>query len=479
LPDGYVFKTTSSGYKWWTSADTGLDDINMLALVDEETILVGGQSGDVAYSTDGGQSFTLIDEVIASGTGDVQVVADTNYPENGTIYAATNLPDEGIWRWVIGVSTEWEQIDESITGLGEGQCLAGLAVGPEGTLYALRLEPASDTSGGVLRTLNPLEADPDDIEFDLVNDDLPAGTAFDPNLVFANTLPYLKFSGSAEQNELWTVDTANQLIYRYQDTLCKLWTALISPGSGEILPVDSDGYIADLIMCWEELEGVDEYEVNIYWDSTCTRTEWSGTSADTIIIATEVTNPAQLANDTEYYWRVRAAEPIKSQWSEIQSFTASLAEALWTPLSDTTKISPSCGADGASITPAFCWQSADGATGYEFVLARDSGFTDVVIAMTGADAIETTTWVCNKELDYSTVYYWKVRAISDVSCSDWGVCLFTTEAAPSSEQQPQVSVTTNSIPATSSIPTYAVGIAIGVGITLVISLVVLTVRTRG
>jgi photosystem II stability/assembly factor-like uncharacterized protein len=476
LPDGYVASTTSGGRRPWLLTDTGLDDINMLAFVDENTILVGGRKGDVAYSTDGGQSFTLIDEVIASGTGDVQVVADANYHQNGTIFAATNLPDEGIWRWVIGVSTEWEQIDESITELGKGQRIAGLATGEEGTLYALRLELASDTSGGVLRTLNPLEADPDDVEFDLVNDKLPAGTTFDPNLVFPNTLPYLRLTGNAEQNELWTIDTTHQIIYRYQDTLCKVRATLISPGNGDVLPIDASGYIIDLAMCWEGLAGAENYEAAIYLDSAATRTEWSGTSTDTIIFATEGANPARLTRGTDYYWRVRAIEPIKSPWSELRSFVASLAEAPWSPLSDPTGISPLCGAVDTPLKPAFCWHSAGGATGYEFILAGDSEFSNIIIAKTGADALKTTAWECDTELDYATTYFWKVRAISDISYSDWRVCLFTTEAAPASPTQTSTSSPT--LITTSSIPTYMILVLVGTGTALFISLLVFIVRTR-
>jgi hypothetical protein len=479
LPEGYVTKTTSGGAQTWKTVATGLDEINMLAIVDEATIFVGGQNGDVAYSTDGGASFTLIDEVIASGTGDVQVVADADFQENSTIFATTNLPDEGIWRWVIGVSTEWEQIDESITELGQGQCISSLIEGSEGTLYALRLEPASATSGGVLRTLNPLETDVEDIEFDLINDDLPAGTTFDPNSVYSHTLPYLKLSGNAEQNELWTVDTANQLIYRYQDTLCKFGTALTSPQNGDIVPVDADGYITDLVMCWAGLEGATEYEVNIYWDWVCTRLEWSGTSDSTAIIATEGANPARLISGTEYYWRVRAIGPIKSPWSEVWSFTSALAEELRSPLSDTSGMSPSCGAADVPIKPSFCWQAVEGATGYELILARDEGFSDVVIAKTGADALDNTVWGCDRELDYATTYYWKVRAISDISYSQWGACLFTTEAAPSTTAvQSQTATTSPTVITTSSITSYLVMIVVGVGAALAISLIVLVVRTR-
>jgi hypothetical protein len=478
LPGGYIGKMPPGGLGWWDLIDTGLSEINMLAIVDEESILVGGRNGDIAYSTDGVESFTLISEVIASGTGDVQVVADANYQENGTIFAATNLPDEGIWRWAIGVSTEWEQIDESITELEEGQCIGGLAVGQEGTLYALRLEPATSTSGGVIRSLNPLEADPNDIEFDLINEALPAGTTFDPTLVFPNTLPYLKLSGNAEQNELWTIDTANQLIYRYQDTLCKVRPTLISPGTGDIIPINSTSYITSLTMCWEELEGAEEYEVVIYLDLEARQIVWSGTSTSTVIIATKGSAPAQLTKGTEYYWQVRAIEPIKSQWCQTRSFATSLAAIGWSPLSDPTGISPSCGAADTSINPDFCWQFVDGATGYEFILARDGEFTDVVIAMTGTDALEINAWGCDRNLDYSTTYFWKVRAISNISSSEWGIGIFTTEAAPSTAAQSQTSTTSPTLIPTSSIPSYMIWVVIGTGVVLVTSLLVFTVRTR-
>jgi hypothetical protein len=475
MTEGYVAKTSYGGDRRWTLVASGLDEINMLSIVDEATIFVGGQNGDVAYSTDGGESFTVIDEVLASG--DVQVVADASYGENSTIFAATNLADEGIWRWVIGVSTEWEQIDETITGLGDGQRISGLVMGTEGTLYALRLEPASDTSGGVLRTLNPMEADTEDIEFDLVNNKLPAGTAFDPNSVYSHTLPYLKLIGNAEQNELWTVDTANQLIYCYRDTLCKVRATLILPENGAVLSVGSDGYIADLIMCWGELEGATEYEVDIYWDWACTKREWTGTSDSSSLTATEGANPAHLEKNTEYYWRVRATEPIKSHWCEAQSFAAALAEALWSPLSNTDGISPSCGDTDTLIKPNFCWQAVDGATGYEFILAKDSQFSEVVVAKTGDDALESIAWLCDRELDYATVYYWEVRAISEISYSDWGVCLFTTEAAPSTAADSQSSMTTPVVTAT-SIPPRTIMVLIGLGAALVLSLLVLIVRTR-
>ncbi len=479
LPGGYVRKSVNGAFTWQGPVNTGLSEINMLALVDEETILVGGKDGDVAYSTDGGASFNRIDEVIGSGSGDVQVAADADYQDNNVIYAATNLADEGVWRWTIGVSTEWEQIDESITGLGNGQHIGSLAVGPEGTLYALRLEPASNSSGGVTRSLNPLEPDPADVEFELVNDALPAGSAFDPGPVFPNRLPYLRLSGNATQNELWTIDTANQIIYLFRDTLCKLGPAPEMPEASDTMPVNSSGYVISLTLSWEELTGATEYEATIYQDSDAIQSVWSETTTGNGISATRGNSPAHLLSGTTYYWRVRSVEPVKSPWSELRSLTPALGSGEWSPLAAPAGISPLPGAANVPIRPTFAWQPADWATGYELVLARDSEFADVVVALTGADALTTTVWGCDRDLDYSSTYFWKVRAISATSYSEWGTGVFTTEAPPSTPPPPQSPPPPSPAQETGpTLPSYLLWVLIGIGVTLIGSLIMLIVRTR-
>jgi photosystem II stability/assembly factor-like uncharacterized protein len=485
LPDGRVRESIKKGLAWQSPVDTELADINMLSIAGDGTILVGGKNGHVAYSTDGGASFTRIREIIGSGTGDVQVVADANYAENHTIYAATNIPDEGIWRWVIGVSTQWEQIDRSVTGLGDGQCIGGLAVGSEGTLYALRLEQASGNSGGMTRSLNPLAPDTADIEFDLANQALPAGATFDPTrvnppLTFPNNLPYLKLSGDSGQNDLWSIDTANQTIYRFQDTLCKLGPTPVIPKAGEVIPTDYSDYLTSLILRWEGLAGATRYQAAIYSDLPATQIVWSQTSTTHGIVAT--VNNMKLISGTTYYWRVRSLEPLKSPWSETRSFTPALVAGQWSPLAAVTATFPLPGATSVPIRPAFAWQPADHATGYEFVLARDSGFADVVVAMTGASALLTTTWGCDRDLDYATTYFWKVRAITAASYSEWGIGIFTTEAAPAAaplppQLSPSPATTTPPPAAAQETPSYPIWMVIGLGVILVVSLLFLIVRT--
>jgi len=480
LPGGYVSKTTDGAWTWWDPVETGLSEINMLAIVQNEIILVGGRSGDVAYSTDGGDTFIKIPEDLEDG--DVQVAADVNFEENGIIYAATNATDAGIWRWSIGSSDGWEQIDKPITELEEGQQIAGLAVGSEGTLYALRSEPASDNSGGMTRSLNPSAPASKQVEFDLANCGLPLGTAFDPTKVFPNTLPYLKLSEAADQNELWAIDTANQLIYRFRDTLCKSGPTLETPQAGAVIPLGacSCGYVTSLFLHWIELSETETYQAGIYLDPDCTQSVWSGSSNSTGIMAVGGTGTVKLVSGTTYYWRVRSTKPVNSPWSATWSLTPAIGDVQGSALAASAGITPSAGAVNVPIMPAFTWSPVLGATAYEFILARDNLFANVLVSRLGDDALPTTAWRCDRELGYSTTYFWKVRAISATSYSEWVINVFTTEAAASALAPAESSVSPSpSLEATPPIPSHLLWIAAGIGVALIIALLVLTMRTRG
>ena len=67
---------------------TGLNNINMLAVSDNGNIFAGSTDGWVAYSTDGGASFTEIPIPVSFSLSDIQVVPDANYTANNIIYAS-------------------------------------------------------------------------------------------------------------------------------------------------------------------------------------------------------------------------------------------------------------------------------------------------------------------------------------------------------------------------------------------------------
>ncbi len=124
-----------------------------------------------------------------------------------------------------------------------------------------------------------------------------------------------------------------------------------------------------------------------------------------------------------------------------------------------------------------------GATGYEFMLARNDEFTDAIVTMTGVDALPTTVWVYNKDLGYSTTYFWKIRAISATSHSEWVTSVFTTTSKPVTKPPPVV-VQQASVPSPlissepiTLVPSNLLWLAVGVGAALTIALLVLIVRT--
>jgi len=474
LPGGAITKSTDGGWRWDDPIETSLSGINMLTIANGGTILVGGRNGDVAYSTDGGESFTEISEALGSGEGDVQVVADANFPENGITYAATNLPDEGLWRYTIGVSDEWEQLDKDITELAERQRISGLAAGPEGTLYALRLEPASDTTGGMTRWLYPSCPRCTDFEYDFINFSLPNDVSFDPTAVFPNTVSYIQLSWDPDETQVWSIDTTEQRIYRFRDTLCKRGPDLESPEDAAVIPLGPCpcDRPPSLTLDWEELSDVTEYEIAVYLRQDPAIQVWSGHSSYNGIIATSGDDPASLSSGTTYYWKVRSDEPIKSSWSEMSSFALALVEI--------SGLYPTPGATGVPVRPVCTWDSAGQNTSYEFVLARDNQFTNVLVSMTGMNALTSTSWSCDRELDYSTIYFWKVRPVSSSSQGGWVTGVFTTEAAPQTpDPAAQTPVTAQAPPSpASSIPPYLLWIMVGIGIALVVSLLVLIVRTR-
>lgn len=78
-------------------------------------------------------------------------------------------------------------------------------------------------------------------------------------------------------------------------------------------------------------------------------------------------------------------------------------------------VSPINGALDQSYTPTLVWQSSPSATSYHLQLAKDSLFTTIVID----DSTLTDTVVTTDSLEYSTYYYWHVKAKNIGGESEW------------------------------------------------------------
>lgn len=384
LPGGFVQKSTAAASTWQQPVQSELSEINMLTVAEGGTVLVGGKDGEVAYSLDGGNSFSEIPHDV--GDGHVQVIADVNYKENGIIYAST---DEGVYRWSIGVSNRWHQIvNES--------WVEGLALANEGTLYAL------ESDKYVVRLLNPSASNA--AEIDLI--DLPAAGEF----------PVLRLLSDSEQNEVWTIDTANDAIYYFTDTLYEAIPVLDSPLDGATIALGACDCVDHLSLSWSRLPEATIYEAAIYLDSDCTQRVWLGNSDSTSIMLED--NSIQLISGSTYYWRVRTVTPLKSPWSEPRSFTIGVGHV--------QAISPVGGTSDMPVSDiGFSWTSASSATEYEFTLSQNADLTDPIATA----RVSSSAYTYAGTLDYDTSYFWGIRS-AEPAVGPLSVSTFRTKTSP-------------------------------------------------
>jgi len=175
-----------------------------------------------------------------------------------------------------------------------------------------------------------------------------------------------------------------------------------------------------------------------------------------------------------YWWRIRSVGSATGQiatspWSEPRSFTIKAGFIVNTPYYGVQLLAPSNGCMGCKVKPAsFSWSPWKDATKYEFVLARDPEFKQIII--TGNPT--TSAYEYDGTLDYSANYFWRVRALEvngQPIPSDWSATYsFQTEPAPAPPAPPP------SEPAT---PLW-VWVVIAVGAALVVTVLVLVMRTR-
>jgi hypothetical protein len=112
-------KTTNAAWGWGLPKNTGLTAPATVMVAPNGDVFVGG-TGNVAYSTDAGETYGRMTAGIGAGAGLLQVAVDKAYDTNKTVYAASSTATEGIYRWTLGTSTAWEQIRTvagSMTGL--------------------------------------------------------------------------------------------------------------------------------------------------------------------------------------------------------------------------------------------------------------------------------------------------------------------------------------------------------------------------
>jgi len=419
----------AGGWTWAKNIDTGLNTGHTIAVYNNY-VLVGASANEpspTAYSADDGQTWLKITTQTPS-SGNRHTAFDTYFDTNQIIYVADDAG--GVYRWSLGRSYVWDDLAPP------NHSFYSIHLGSRGPLYGA----FSSTGSGVDRTLYPRSGIP---KPGVYWDTITVGLA--TNVQFSTEPDSMCIS----ENTLWAIDSRaydpaddEGCLWAFIDTLAGTGLRLIQPAYGMALGCDPvSGRNQEVGLGWEQLSLADAYEVEIAKDEDFSlRITEAEPLTNPYYGPPVVTSPAYRilpamlpeANAT-YYWRVRVRQAatgqvIRSYWSEAGSFSIKAGLPVVSPYLGAQALKPVHGADNIPISfIAFSWTPFKEITEYEFVLAKDSALTDIIVQ----ESLPTTAYKYSGRLDYDTPYFWQVAATKPLPSEPSPVFSFTTISKPS------------------------------------------------
>ncbi|MCX5997757.1 MAG: hypothetical protein NTV42_09195 [Chloroflexi bacterium] len=283
------------------------------------------------------------------------------------------------------------------------------------------------------------------------------------------------------------------MLWAYTDCLAKKGPVLKSPADQFLIGADPvSGRNQQIDLSWEQLCLTTVYQLQVAKDAAFTLRINPAVNTDKSITAvvgsllltmdaTNMTSPAAWIAPGAlpeagaiYYWRIRSAQSATKQiaaspWSAVRSFTVKAGFIVNTPYYGVQLLAPNNGCIGCKVKPAsFSWSPWKEATKYQFDLAKDPEFKTLVVTATTT----TTGYEYSGTLDYSTNYFWRVKALEvngQNIPSDWSATFsMQTEPAPAPPAAP---------PAEPATPIW-VWVIIAIGAILVIVTLILIFKTR-
>lgn len=254
-----------------------------------------------------------------------------------------------------------------------------------------------------------------------------------------------------------------------------LYVDAAGPKAGDIVSIDPvTGRNAQVDFSWKDYYLSRQYQVQIARDPGFTLKVYDFGAMDTSDAPSPAfwMPPGSLEAGHTYYWRVRSIQAatrqyIDSPWSEIKTFTV---EPGYNGIGSSYAVQAYTPADGSTEYPVkpltFSWSGYQGATKYQFILAKDAQLSDIVVD----DFASTTTYAVKDSLEYDTGYYWQVRAVEPVLRDAGAVFTFNTIQAPQSPQD-------NKSIFLGGIPQWAVTVILA-GILILTELVIFLFRAR-
>ncbi len=332
-------------------------------------------------------------------------------------------------------------------------------------------------NSAVCRTLRPWQAMPKyGIPWDCLDIFSPPSTE---NITFTLEPSSLKYCGCCTMDShttLFAIDnmsggtfgvdgydpTGNQgMLWAYTDCLAKKGPVLITPEDGGFVGSDPvTGRNQQIDLSWEQLCVAITYELQLAKDRDfAMKVNPAITGAGGRPTITAVTGSITINLDelnmtrpkawispgtlpeagASYYWRLRVIKSSTGQlavspWSETRSFSIKPGFVVKTPVKGIQLLNPIDKCAGCPVTSvALSWTPVKEATKYEVWLARDAEFQKMIKKATTT----STAYQYPETLEYSTSYFWRVRAIEVNGISnigDWsGTFTFSTVNAPAPE----------------------------------------------
>jgi hypothetical protein len=414
-------------WRWTYEIDTGLKSGNTLRYHGSSHIFVGdnGDEGEIAVSTDGGETFALLPALPEIGA--VHVELDEDFARNKCIYAATEDSSSGIYRWTLGGATAWFPMrppDLGFTGLAQTKSVLYGAFGE-----------------GVDRTLIPRAPTMTVMDWDRLTVGLTAGTDFRPDT--------LRTSVNDVVN-IWAIDNRS---YDYEGKVGRLWVYAdtfvlptpwpVTPALGEVLPCD----ICDCEACpfcfeWKPMPKAVQWDLWVALDEGFQYVVLKLEDIEPWCCDTPGVCYFEIPFDFDcngtYYWRVRATgttegERVHSRWSPSMHFLVAAGSTVEHMHVAPLIVTPDMGATVANRTPGFAWTGFGPTALYEFQLSADNSFARLL----ARQDLERTAYVYPGELEWGKTYFWRVRALTPHP-SEWANATFTvlTEPTPQAVSPP-------------------------------------------
>jgi hypothetical protein len=218
---------------------------------------------------------------------------------------------------------------------------------------------------------------------------------------------YTPTSAGSFSDGLWYWRVKVNLVGAPYSLVWSFWREWASADNYPVLTSPSDGATVTFFdpptFSWEPVVGAAKYRLEIASNFDFT------TIVKTYEVLPTTHQPLTKLTNGGYFWRVIPLDPTNrlGAASEVRSFTMGYTQA---PI----QIEP---ADGSfpTFTPTFRWQAVRGAQHYVLEYSTSSTFGPGTISITTNNITYTPQATLSNDINY----YWRVRAASGLSLSDW------------------------------------------------------------